>query len=329
MKKRKLIYFLSIAPLALSLASCGDTRDYFAKDFDFEIPEKDSKATVEYDLENAEKRNEADEKMKQAIDKAHADFYNTYSAIMLTERNYEYYNEALDTITERKFIIDFKNKSLYNYIHFYTLDYGELSSDCSIETKAYLADSDTFRVDTEITLDNYRYGTRKSSKYATGSKKITTLHKNSEDVFNYKTRLDFNDFDINHGIYLEVDNILYTTEDFNYWYCTNYTNFGEPFLTRIAENGLPTYYSNIYYYGYEEDRTDIVKRKTVFEQKYEYFTHSILNTKYDNAGYLEYDEKLLYLMGGQPSFIHTGTEALTALLYSDVCPTWFTVTEAN
>lgn len=323
MKKRKLVYLLSIAPLALSLASC-DTRDYMAKDFDFKIPERDSKATVEYDMSDYDVYLDTNTKMGNVCGPAYKNLQNDYAAFMLTERvSNEYIDYSLVQVSENKYIVDFKNKSFYYYKHYYELEEEKVSSECSIETKVYLAEENTFRVDTEINLNNYEFGTKKTRRYATGSKKITTLSKPKGDFFDYSTQNSTSYFQALpiQQYFIGENTTLYASEDFNYWYYSMNSEEDVPRRTMIAEKGLTTYYYQDHIYKSGDDF------KNVEKQKYEYFDHSILNAKYDNTGYTEYNEEILTYMGLTPSFFVPSSSAFDGLIESDVFETWFTVSE--
>ena len=98
----------------------------------------------------------------------------------------------------------------------------------------------TYTISTEITLNNYNFGTKRYPSQASGNVKIVTTHK--EDIEQYR----MNHMDTTYFYYLNSSfgshkGTLSSNDDFSYVYHVD-TN-GDFTYTTIGKNGLWTYFS--------------------------------------------------------------------------------------
>ena len=155
--KKKLIYAVSLPIVALSIASCSGT-DYMSHDFDIVIPEKDSKATNEYNLENYEEQEQALNGSKNVYLEAQDYLYSKYKSVIITHKGSIYVDDIFEKGWEEKRIWDFEKNSKYAYDYSYHMDNGEISSYSKVESKSFVTDENTYTVSTEITLNNFSFG---------------------------------------------------------------------------------------------------------------------------------------------------------------------------
>lgn len=270
--KKRLIYLAALPILALGLASCSGT-DYMSHDFDVVIPEKDSKATNEYNLENSKESDEFKKACLEISANAEKDFYNKYSSFVMTriiETSTTSSGNNQIKIDESKIILDYKNNSHYFYKYNYSMKDDVVTSYSKVESKSFVSGENTYTVATEITLYNYLF--RKSEKgVASGTVKIVTTHQ--EDIEKYRNQSIFT-FDSYYKS--EYDSgTAYTNDDFSYIYYTD----GDVVL--IAEDGLVKYMTESLI-----SSTDSSK----YDYKVEYLDKSVLSDKYDIKDYIEYTE---------------------------------------
>ena len=318
--KKKLIYAVSLPIVALSLASCSGT-DYMSHDFDVVIPEKDSKATNEYDLSNQEDYDASYGLVYGQALNAYNNFSSKYSSTIFTEKEYNYDNDTLISGKDTKRIIDFTNNSVYCYGYYYEMENGEVSSYSKVESKSFVTDENTYTISTEITLNNYNFGTKRYPSQASGNVKIVTTHK--EDIEQYR----MNHMDTTYFYYLNSSfgshkGTLSSNDDFSYVYHVD-TN-GDFTYTTIGENGLWTYFSLEEYKDFKLGYTKKYSRN----EKMEYFENSVLNNKYDTKDYIEYDESILFRPSSAGNTFFNGIYSLDILLgESQQFRSWFTITE--
>ncbi|RIA78494.1 hypothetical protein EI71_00055 [Anaeroplasma bactoclasticum] len=318
MKKRKLIYLLSLATLGASLASCGEARDYKSKNFTVEMPEKNSSATVEYKA--LEEKNGLVEFYANRIDPSkegneniQEDFYKKYQSVMATYfgKTISYSNQVKkENVKEAKSIFDTNSGNLYCYDHKYSKEDGKIISDSTVEMNSINKDGKTtFTLD--ITLNNevlYVFNTTGSSikeiKYVTGSLKLTSTFDFSID----KNAKYYNTlFDITHdkaiaytsSLALEDDAKIYTNSDKSYLYSifesTRENNDGTQSTSKYVtskENYLVTFKGYAHKFG--------ETRENFYNYKYEYFENSLLGDTIDTNGFTAWDNYPLFFDNKNP-----------------------------
>lgn len=305
--KKKLIYLAALPIFALGLASCSGT-DYMSHDFDVVIPEKDSKATNEYNLENYEEQEQALNGSKNMYLQAQDYLYSKYKSVILTYKGSIYVDDILEEGLDEKRIWDFEKNSKYAYDYSYHMDNGEISSYSKVESKSFVTDENTYTVSTEITLNNFSFGENNSK--ASGSVKIVTTHK--EDIEAHK-KTQVNPY-FSYGN--STSGTLYANDEFTYMYY-EYSSNNSNEIT-IGENGLLTYRYGEYNYTME---------KHTYKKKLEYLENSILDDKYDTNNYIQYDEREIFGSYWSWSFKDDLYDLSIMLSDSELFRSWFIIIE--
>ncbi len=281
--KKKLIYAVSLPIVALSLASCSKT-DYMSHDFDIVIPEKDSKAKNEYNLNNSKESDEFNKACLEISTNAEKDFFNKYSSIVVTRKSVTVDDSFIKASTtssannqkkfdESKIILDYKNNSHYFYNYAYSMKDDVVTSYSKVESKSFVSGENTYTVATEITLYNYLFS-KTEKEVASGTVKIVTTHQEDIEKYRNQSILTFDSYSSEYD-----SGTAYTNDDFSYIYYTD----GD--VVMIAEDGLFKY------------RTEpLISLSTGLDYsgksdlKVEYLDKSVLSDKYDTKDYIEYTE---------------------------------------
>ena len=316
--KKRLIYLAALPIFALGLASCGGI-DYMSTDFDIVIPEKDSKATNEYNFEEHDHNDPIHTELTNLYHQTIDNFYDNYSSVIQTRKQYFAYNDGGEGGFDEKLIMDFKNNSIYYYTNSYTMDNGNIDSYYKVESKSFLSDEKTYTTTTNISLDNYIMGTKRTRFKVSGSVKIFTIFKTDSEV---KNIFDLIFFTPDYNYYLGT---MSYNDDFSYMYCSYQTENPEWIKNRIeiAENGLLTYLFEELWFDVPEASSN--PSSETKKLKSEYFEQSILDSKYDTSDYLEFE----YDESKYPSYsgFYDGRRYLAEILDNEeLSSKYFTIT---
>ncbi len=317
--KKRLIYLAALPIFALGLASCGEI-DYMSKDFDIVIPEKDSKATNEYNFEEHEYNDPVHTELSNLYHQTIDNFYDNYSSVIQTKKQYFAYKDGGEEGFDEKLIIDFKNNSIYYYTNSYTMDNGNIDSYYKVESKSFLSDEKTYTTTTNISLDNYIMGTKRTRFKISGSIKIFTIFKTDSEVKNLFGLIDFTpDYNYNLGTMSYNDDFSYMY----FYYQNENSEYGLKNRIEIAENGLFKYLFEEHWFDVSEASSN--PSSETKKLKYEYFEQSILDSKYDTSDYLEFE----YDESKYPAFsqFYDGRRYLTEILANEeLSGKYFTIT---
>ncbi|RIA75491.1 hypothetical protein EI71_01456 [Anaeroplasma bactoclasticum] len=308
--KKRIIYLAALPIFAIGLASCSGT-NYMSHDFDIVIPEKDSKATNEYNLENSEEQEQALNGSKNVYLQAQDYLYSKYKSVIITHKGSIYVADILEEGWDVKRIWDFEKNSIYAYDYSYNMENGEVSSYSRVESKIFVSEENTFTVGTEITLNNFSFGENNSK--ASGFVKIVTTHK--ENIEAHK-KTQVNPY-FSYGN--RTSGTLYANDEFTYMYYEHSSNKINEIA--IGENGLLTYM-------YVEYNYMSSKEKDTNKNKIEYLENSILDDKYDTNNYIQYDEREVFgSYYSSWSFKDDLYDLSIMLSNSELFRSWFTITE--
>ena len=316
--KRKFVYVASLSILVLGLASCSGT-DYMSHDFDIVIPEKDSKANNEYNLNNSKESDEFNKACLEISANAEKDFFNKHSAIVVTIKSVtvdDSFIKASTTssannpkkIVESKLILDYKNNSHYFYNYAYSMKDDVVTSYSKVESKSFVSGENTYTVATEITLYNYLFG-KPEKDVASGTAKIVTTHQEDIEEYRNQSVLTFDSF-----YKCQYDSgTAYTNDDFSYIYYTDED------VVSIVEDGLLKYmteplispFTGLDYSG-------------IYDIKVEYLDKSVLPDKYDTKDYMEYTE-----LNDYTTFFDSVYFIDSFLCDDETFRSWFIITKAE
>lgn len=296
MKKRFYLAF-ALGTCALALASCNNGDDV---EFNLKEPQKDSKATEVYTGEDYYKifgivsysRNDENNPFK----KAYEEFENNYKAVTVKAKIEEERADGSKSMMFAKTIIDLETFNLYSSEYSYTLEGGKKTNECKVVSNAVTIagenDELTYRVNTEITLNDFSYMDsiemvdvdgfefeKVNFKKANGSVKLTAdvSESNSSDAISFlnifvrllpSARLG------STGVITSTPHTVYATKDKDYLYSTYEDKYRKEIF--VDKDYMFSYCKQIY-------------QSIVFEQQHEYSKKSLLGTSLDTNGYKEYD----------------------------------------
>lgn len=287
--RRKLYLALSIALLGFTLSSCNDV-DFRGSDFDVEVPEKDSEATM---IDNEKDFTKI---MVDLMDdngdyaKAANSFFDKYKTMMVCREFDRTDTYGLQYKYKAKSIYETETKRLYYYVHFSEINaYNQLMHDYIKEFNLDYSNGVYYAyLDMELYNAQYSFfdGTKRIVYRINGSAKLTCSFKESKfglsndsikkNIINYvRPKVDLNLASSGY------DGNVYVVDGKDYLYVTydKVKNEDSDQLIQIIDNKLMSYSS----------RTTVQnKEKVLTNIQYSYFNKNVIGS-IKKDGYQEYD----------------------------------------